>query len=236
MAELNLYGPVGYDDGEDGITAGKFAKLLKAVDPTEPLTIFLNSPGGSVFDGLTIYQSLVSRPGENHFVIQGVAASIASIIPMAGDTITMGQSSRMMIHNPMGPSAIAFGTATELREAADDTLKTAELLDSGRDTLVDIYAARTKMARNDITARMTAETWLTAKEAVASGFADRIQPNKSIAAAAIFKPLATAMKDADELQRTAEICRNIQLRQRKRPSTEKLNLARARLDELSVEP
>jgi ATP-dependent protease ClpP protease subunit len=77
---------------------------------------------------------------------------------MEGDTITMGQSSRFMIHNPMGPSATAFGSADDLREAADDTLKTAKLLDSVRDTRVDIYAARTRTARNDIDAKMESET------------------------------------------------------------------------------
>lgn len=236
MAELNLYGPVGYVDGDEGITAASFARLLRDVKPDEPLTVFVNSPGGRVFDGLTIYQSLVTRPGENHFVIQGVAASIASIIPMAGDTITMHQSSRFMIHNPMGPSAIAFGTSDDLREAADDTLKTAELLDSVRDTLVDIYAARTRLSRSDIIQRMEKETWLTAREAYDAGFADRIQPNKSIAASAIQKPVAQALRDAVELQRTVEICRSIQLRQRKRPSAEKLQLARARLAFGAIEP
>lgn len=101
-----------------------------------------------------------------------------------------------------------------------------------RDTLVDIYAARTQLSRTDIMQRMEQETWLTAKEAYDAGFADRIEANKSIAASAILKPVARAMKDEDELQRTAEICRSIQLRQRDLASAEKLRLSRARLVEL----
>ncbi len=233
MAEINLHGQIGGMVEGEGVTAASFAQSIKDVDSDEPLTIFVNSPGGSVFDGLTIYQSLVSRAGENHFVIQGVAASIASVIPMAGDTITMAQSSRFMIHDPMGPSAMAFGTSGDLRDAAEDTLKTARLLDSIKETLVDVYASRTGGDRSVIAKQMQDETWLTAGDAVEAGFADKVLPNKSIAAAAILNPVAHRAKDIGELAAIGELCRTLKLRNRRLPSAPKLRLAKAKLDELA---
>jgi ATP-dependent protease ClpP protease subunit len=82
----------------------------------------------------------------------------------------------------MGASAIAFRTSAELRQAAGGAQQTAESSDAGRDTVVAIYAARTRVSRSDIMARMEHETWLTAKQSNDRGFADRVQLNKSIAA------------------------------------------------------
>jgi len=213
MADINLYGPIGASMfGDEGISASQFSSLVAAVDAEDPLTVYLNSPGGSVFDGLTIYQSLVDRPGENHIVIRGVAASIASVIAMAGDLVSMGQSSRIMIHNPLGPSAMAFGTSDDLREAAEDTLKTAQLLDEVRDTLVDVYASRTGQDRKQLMQWMESETWMNAADAKKNGFADTVTPNKAMAATSYPQPLAVAITTTEELHRVAEMARKLTMR------------------------
>ena len=230
MADVNLYGEIG-GVSEDSISAAGFAEMTAAIDSDEPLTIYLNSGGGSVFDGLTIYQSLVAREGPNHIVVQGVAASIASVIAMAGDTIAMSQSSRFMIHNPMGPSALAFGTADDLREAADDTLKTAELLDSVAGTLVDIYASRTGSSRSQLREWMEDEKWLTAAEAKKFGFADTVRANKKLAANTFARPVCFAM-ERDELDQVAKLARSVQMRLQRSAdpaSRESLELSKARL-------
>jgi ATP-dependent protease ClpP protease subunit len=214
MADINLYGPIGAGglSGDDGISASAFASQVAEIDDGDALTVYLNSPGGSVFDGLTMYQSLVDRPGENHIVIRGVAASIASVIAMSGDLITMAQSSRLMIHNPLGPSAMAFGTAEDLREAAEDTLQTAQLLDEVRDTLVDVYAARTGQGRKQLLDWMSAETWMNAADAKKHGFADKVTPNKAVTATSYPQPLAVAIADTEELQRVVELARTLTMR------------------------
>lgn len=230
MREINLYGPVISNGIEDGmLSPDSVAASMKDVDDKDPVKFFVSSPGGSVFGGLSIYQRLVRREGENHFVLEGVAASISSIIPMAGDTITMGQSSRIMVHNPMGPSSIAFGTSDDLREAAEDTVKTADLLDSVRDTLVDIYVARTGASKGDLLEMMEAETWLTAKDAVKMGFADKVLPNKTIAACQWRDGHALPMKDVDELIATAELCERVAIRNRREQDTTLLDRARRRM-------
>ena len=228
MADINLYGEIG-GFSEESISASRWAEMVADVDPEESLTVYINSPGGSVFDGLTIYQSMASRPGENHIVIQGVAASIASVIAMAGDTITMGQASRYMIHNPMGPSAIAFGTADDLRGAAEDTLRTAELLDSVRDTLADVYAARTGQTRKQLLNWMAEETWLTAAAAKKHGFADKVTPNKTVAASTFAQPVAVAIKDKDDLQEVAALAQSLTLRQSPAAKSTESNQSRLRL-------
>jgi len=226
MAELNILGPIGDSFFEEGITAASVKKDLDHIDPDAPLDVIISSGGGSVFEGLSIYDMLVRRPGESHFVISGVAASIASIIPLAGDSVTMAQSARVMVHNPMGPSALAFGNSDDLREAADDTIKTADLLDSVKQTLIDIYAARTDLSRADLSAAMDAETWYTSKEALTAGFADKVTPNKSLAASAKTHT-RTPMADVDELIATAELCERLGVRIRRQPSASKLRLALA---------
>jgi len=228
MAELNIYGEIG-GFTDDAISATEFSGMTADIDPKDDLTVYLNSPGGSVFDGLTIYQSLVARPGKNRIIVQGVAASIASVVAMAGDVITMSQSSRIMIHNPMGPSAMAFGSSDDLRDAAEDTLKTAELLDSIRDTLVDIYASRTGSAREQLKNWMSDETWMTAAEAKKNGFADKVSKNKRLAANAIAQPISYAV-ERDDLEDLARLAASVSLRvEQGSGSRGALELAKAKL-------
>ena len=164
MEELHLYGPIGNVSDSEGITAESFSQTLSEIDSAEPLDLFISSPGGVVRDGLTMYSELVRRPGPVNVHVQGVVGSIASVIAMAGDTITIAESARYMIHNPMGPSAIAFGEADTLRQAAEETLKVADVLDGMRDATADVYAARTGTDREQILEWMAAETWFNSEE------------------------------------------------------------------------
>lgn len=232
MTDLNIYGPIGGFE-EDSISTKSFTDMMTGVEQDEPLNIHINSPGGSVWDGLAIYDKLVNHAGSVNVVIQGVAASIASIIAMAGDKITMAQSSRLMIHNPMGPSAIAFGTAEDLRDAAEDTIKTANLLDSIRDSLAGVYASRSGQSQKKVLDWMAEETYFTASDAVKNGFADKVRKNKQLAAQAHCQPLAEAVKDLETLEKLEEAARNIKVRIRQVPeqrSSGELNLAKCKLD------
>lgn len=132
---------------------------LKAVPE---LNVRINSPGGSVFEGVAIYNALVRHPGTVIVHVDGIAASIASVIAMAGKEIRMADNAMMMIHNPM---CLAFGEAAEMRKQAD-------VLDQIKETIINVYAARTGRTREKLAKMMDEETWFTAKEAVEAKMAD----------------------------------------------------------------
>jgi len=143
--------------------------------------------------------------------------SIASVIAMAGDTITIAESARYMIHNPMGPSAIAFGEADTLRQAAEETLKVADVLDGMRDATADVYAARTGTDREQILQWMAAETWFNSEESMRHGFADKIASNKRMVAmtksdeiqAENAAPFAEPIATASELEEVQELLKTL---------------------------
>lgn len=166
-AEISIYDEIGFW----GVTAAAFIADLKKIDAKE-LTVFVNSPGGSVFDGLAIYNALRQHPANVTVKVMGVAASAASFIAMAGDKIVMPENTFMMVHNPMGG---VFGNADEMREWADTLDKIAA-------SLISIYVARTGKSEDEVKALLDAETWMTAKEAVDLGFADEVQAEMKIAA------------------------------------------------------
>ncbi|MEO5337969.1 MAG: Clp protease ClpP [Magnetospirillum sp. WYHS-4] len=169
-AEILIYDEI----GAFGITAKQFADDLKSVGKAARITLRINSPGGSVFDGLAIHNSLKRLSARKTVWIDGIAASIASVIAMAGDEIVMPENAMMMIHDPAG---IVVGTAPEMRAMA-------EALDRIKGGLVSAYRDRTRKPEADIEQLMAAETWLTANDAVAAGFADRV--DKPIRATARF--------------------------------------------------
>lgn len=128
----------------------------------ENVTVRINSGGGDVFIGHNIY-NMVKQSNKNiKVVVNGLAASIASVIAMAGDVIEMPSNAMMMIHNP---STIQQGTAEEMR-------KSAETLDKVAETIKNVYVSRTGLTKDEITEMMNNETWLTAEEAKAQGFCD----------------------------------------------------------------
>jgi len=142
-----------------------------------------------VFDGLAIYNQLKAHPARVVVDVDGVAASIASIIAMAGDEIRMAGNAMMMIHNPHG---MAVGDSTEM-------MRTAALLDQVKGNLTGTYAARTGNKRDQLEAWMNDETWLTAEAAVQHGFADVVTQEQLVAAS--FKMLENFRNLPDALRR-----------------------------------
>lgn len=172
MTEILIYGIVG--DSWDGLDANTLVPLISEGD--DDLDIRINSPGGYVMEGLAIYNAIIREKKKGRTVtchIDGLAASMASIIAMAGDETIMADNALMMIHNPWD---CARGDAAELRRAADQ-------LDRIRDQLVGIYAARTGLTADDLIPMLDAETWLTAKDALDQKFVTSISAAIEVQAA-----------------------------------------------------
>lgn len=170
-AEVFIYEQIGESLWADGVTAKGFVQDLQQV--TAPnIHLRINSPGGSVFDGQAIYNALVRHPANVTTFIDGVAASIASVIALAGDRVVMAQNALFMIHDP---SSRVAGTADDMRKMAD-------LLDKVTQQLVDTYAERTGLEDDDIRDAMAAETWYTADEALEAGFIDEVGDSLDMAA------------------------------------------------------
>lgn len=156
-ADIMIYDYIGFG----GISASDFANELNAVK-AKTITVRMNTPGGDVFDGLAIYNSLKSHGAKIHVRVDGLAASIGSIIAMAGDTITMGESAFLMVHNPW---ALTIGNSADMRQMAD-------VLDKIGGSLADIYASRATVTKEQAQQWMAAETWFTAQDAKTAGLAD----------------------------------------------------------------
>lgn len=147
----------------DGVSSGKVIEALAAVPDAKQINVIINSPGGDVFEANTIYNTLKSHPAPVNVEIRGLAASAAGIIAMAGDTITMGEGSYLMVHNAW---TVAQGNASQLRD-------TAVFLDRIDADLTGILAGRSGNTVDQMKKWMSEETWFTADEAIAAGFADR---------------------------------------------------------------
>ena len=159
MTEILIYGIVG--DSWDGLDANTIVPLIS--DGDDDLDIRINSPGGYVMEGLAIYNAIVRQKAKGRKVtthIDGLAASMGSVIAMAGDDIIMADNALMMIHNPWD---CACGDAADLRRAADK-------LDMIRDQIVGIYAKQTGIDTEALISMLDAETWMTAVEALAQNF------------------------------------------------------------------
>jgi len=188
-AVLQIFDQIGEDwFGGSGISAKAFSDALQSVGPG-PLVVEINSPGGNVWDGLAIYNMLRGRQAPVTTRVVGIAASIASIIALAGDSIEMAEASLFMIHDPSGMVA---GTS-------DDMRKMANALDQHAEILAGIYTKRTGKTSAQIRAAMTAETWFTAQEAIQFGLADKT--TEQIAMAACWHPRAVT-KTAPETVRS----------------------------------
>jgi ATP-dependent protease ClpP protease subunit len=160
--EVAVYEAIG---GWWGMAASDFIADISKIT-TANIRVRINSPGGSVFDSIAIFNALVMHPANVITQVDSLAASGASIIAMAGDSIVMGVGSQMMIHDASG---IELGNAAMMREMAD-------FLDKQSDNIADIYAekSRGETTAEEFRALMLAETWMTAKEAVESGLADEV--------------------------------------------------------------
>jgi ATP-dependent protease ClpP protease subunit len=162
-----------YDEiGAYGVSAKGFLAELGALPDGVPIDLRLNSPGGSVFDAVAIFNALKRHAGVVTVWIDGIAASAASYIAMAGDEIVMPENAFLMIHDPSG---LVMGTAADMREMADTMDKIAGCMIRG-------YAGRSGGSEEEIAALMAAETWFDAEAAIAAGLATRMVEPVRIAA------------------------------------------------------
>lgn len=196
-AEIFIYEDVG-ESWFGGVTAKQFAEDLKSLGNVTSIDLRINSAGGDVFDGLTIYRRLVDHKAKITTHIDGLAASIASVIAMAGDEIRISESGFLMIHKAW---AVSVGTSDDMRTMAD-------ILDKTNVSIMDVYKARTNNSVDKLQNWMDAETWFSSAEAIENNFADAVDANMQIAArldnskhkfkhapaALIERPNATALK------------------------------------------
>ena len=187
-AEISIYDEIGFW----GVSAASFAQDLKSCgNNLKQINLHIHSPGGDVFDGIAIYNLLKNHPANVIVYIDGLAASMASVIAMAGNEVIMPENAMMMIHKPWG---IQGGDAEDMRKYAD-------LLDKVENTLIPAYATKTGKTPEELAEMLSAETWLNGKECVEQGFADKLA-EPLVAMASIksrkledFENMPKAMKD-----------------------------------------
>jgi ATP-dependent Clp protease protease subunit len=193
-ATLSIFDEIGFW----GVQAKDFISALGSVQGSS-LNVEINSPGGDVFAGLAIYNALKGSGKEIVVKVMGVAASAASLIAMAGDKIVMPKNTFLMVHNPW---SVAMGNADELRQTADT-------LDKIGQSLKATYAAKTGLSDEELNSMLATDTWLTADEALAKGFAteviddvkasasfDMVRANLPENVKAVFQAASEQMQDA----------------------------------------
>jgi ATP-dependent protease ClpP protease subunit len=154
---VNIFDEIGYF----GVTSGDFVDRLNGVD-ADTIELHIDSPGGDVFDGVAIYNNLRDHKARVEVIVDGIAASIASVIAMAGDTVTMNRGSSILVHEG---HTFAIGEAADLRQTADR-------LDKVNNEIAGIYAARTGGTAEQWLDLMAVTTTFTPDEAVEAGLAD----------------------------------------------------------------
>jgi ATP-dependent Clp endopeptidase proteolytic subunit ClpP len=204
QTEISIYDEI----GAFGVSAKSFLADLQRIPADHTILLKIHSPGGEVFDGNAIFNSLKRRAADVIVQIEGIAASMATVISLAGHHVKMAANGFYMIHNPWG---MALGDAAELRDQA-------ELLDKIRSNMVGAYAAKSGQSPEQIEEWMDAETWFTAEQAHAAGFVDEITDRLDIAAsantprvlakfrntpAALLTPPPTQMQNAETQEPTA---------------------------------
>lgn len=162
-ADIYIYDEIGYW----GVSAKQFVNQLQALGDIKNINLHINSPGGDVFDGIAIYNALKNHGAAITVYIDGLAASMASIIAMVGNPVIMPENTMLMIHKPWG---FAGGDANDMRDYAD-------LLDKVENILIPAYAQKTGMDHSQIAEMLEDETWLDGNECLALGFADQVVPS-----------------------------------------------------------
>lgn len=172
-ARLDLFGEVGGGFWSEGFDEGTFKDAMSlAVKPGQALEIFINSPGGSVFTAIAIYELIKRHDGAVTIRVSGMAASAATIITSVPNArVIMPTGSMMLVH----PVRVALGSST-----TEELLEAAENLEKVRESVIDIYEKKTGMSRDELLALMQKESYLTAKEAVDLGFADELDEGSAI--------------------------------------------------------
>lgn len=166
-SDLYLYGEV----GGWGASAAEFIDALSA-RKDQRINLHIHSPGGSVFEGHAIFNALRLHPGGVTTWIDGIAASMASVIAMAGKPVKIASNGFLMIHNPW----------TEAEGGSEEMRKQADVLDKLKESLVQIYAEKSGIHEDDISKAMDEETWLSAEEAIEWGLADEVFTGMQVAA------------------------------------------------------
>lgn len=158
--------------GTWGISAAEFIADLRKHPEAKSINLSIHSPGGGMVDGFAMHNALRSHPAKVHGHIEGVAASMASVVLMASDTISMPENAFLMIHNPSGG---AFGGSDDLRDTAD-------LMDKFKASAMSIYQRRSGLEYDELSTMLDDETWLDGHEAMAKGFIDTVTDSVKIAA------------------------------------------------------
>lgn len=183
-AEILIYDDIGESFWAEGVTAAGVIEQLEAID-AQTINVRINSYGGQVFEGLGIFNALERHPARVVTHVDGIAASIASIIALAGDEVRMAKNALLMIHNPHGG---VLGEAKDMRKMADTLDKVAA-------SLVGVYARRTGKKVAEIQAWMDEETYFDADEALEYGFIDQVSEKRSEEAKGVARPKASARSE-----------------------------------------
>jgi ATP-dependent protease ClpP protease subunit len=186
--EIKLYDAIGWG----GITADEFTSQIPA-DATE-VTVRINSPGGSVADGIAMYHYLKDHPATITTIVDGYAASAASVVMLAGDVVKVHRASIVMIHDPW---STAVGNADDMRQ-------NAAVLDEHALAIADIYSAATGKTGDELRTMMLAETWMRGEAAIEQGFAavmidDETEKTEQAAASVGFARMFAAIEGGKEL-------------------------------------
>jgi len=183
---LHLNGTIAEESWfEDEITPALFRAELEKCN--SPITVYINSPGGDCVAAAQIYNMLMEFPHDVTVKIDGIAASAASVIAMAGTKVLMSPVSTMMIHNP---ATVAMGDHTDMEKAI-------EMLGAVKDSIINAYERKTGLSRKELSKMMDAETWMDANKAVELGFADGILEREMQTVNANPSPVLFSQRNAD---------------------------------------
>jgi len=171
--EIYIYGDITSAKWiEEDVTPTWFKDQINKLKGMKYINLFINSAGGGVFAGMAIYNILKRQTAKITARIDGIAASISSVIAMAADEIIMPKNALIMMHNPY---SIMIGDANDMRKEAD-------LLDKVKSIIVGAYKDKSQLSDEKIITMMDEETWLTGEEALKIGFADTLEKNKEVSA------------------------------------------------------
>jgi ATP-dependent Clp protease protease subunit len=205
VAELVLHDVIGAGVlGLTGVSAASIVKALDGMKSARELHVRLSSPGGNVWEGIAIYNAISRFPGRKVVHVDALAASIASVIALAGDERRTAANGVWMVHEPRS-AFIERGTASDHRAAA-------EVIDHMREVMVGIYSSRTKLSPAECRTMMAAETWLTPEQSKAHGFTHEVEshaaaPVAAASHAAILALFSKAPADLVAAARGAQLAR-----------------------------
>lgn len=197
--ELFIYGDISSIKSDNSVTSLDVREFLNNADKKKPLIVRINSAGGEIAEGMTIHNMLERFNDDVNIYVDGLAASIASVIAMAGSKLFMARNASMMIHN----------ASTGIMGNSDDLRKTADVLDKMNVTIKNSYAKRTlNITDEKLVSMMNNETWLTAEEALDFGFIDEVVgANKQAASLGdfvkLYNNIPSHLKGGENVEETA---------------------------------